>query len=180
MQVSCPGTRVVEDNVRRFIALIVTALAVAVGAPASASPMPPPLPKLDVAQATRLADRMKLYRIEVEGRVSRGDITAAEAERLLAWREWQIARQIAGLAPPKPAYITPNYAPRAGESGVPPDYRPVAPAPYVYSIPYPVYAPWPAYPWPYGWYGSPWPAITWGATLCGGGYGHHFRFGACL
>ena len=63
---------------------------------------------------------------------------------------------------------------------MPPDYRAAPPAPLYYSAPYPVYAPWPAYGWPYGWYGAPWPAFGWGATVCGGGFGRHFRAGICL
>ena len=155
-------------------------LAVSLSAPAVASTMPPALPKLDAAQLSQLDGRMKLLRDEVEGRVRRGDLTAEEAERLLAWRKWQIARQIAGLAPPNPAYITPNYPPQLGETGVPPDYRAAPPAQLYYSVPYVVYPPWPAYAWPDGWYGSPWPPFAWGATVCGGGFGRHFRVGVCL
>ena len=141
-------------------------LAFALAAPAIASTMPPPLPTLDAAQSSRLDERMRLLRHEIDGRVSRGEMTASEAERLLAWREWQIARQIAGIAPPNPAYVTPNYPPQPGEPGVPPDYRAAPPAPLYYSAPYPVYAPWPAF--------------GWGATVCGGGFGRHFRAGICL
>ena len=160
--------------------LAVAMLALVSSARGVASTMPPPLPSLDATQSSRLDERMKLVRDDIEGRVKRGDLTASEAERLLAWREWQIAQQIAGIAPPPPQYITPNYAPRPGEAGVPPDYRPAPPAPSYYTVPYPVYAPWPGYAWPYGWYGAPWPAFGWGATICGGGFGHHFRAGICL
>ncbi|MBS0326128.1 MAG: hypothetical protein JSS46_06215 [Proteobacteria bacterium] len=158
----------------------VAMLAVAWSAPSVAGTMPPPLPSLDSTQSSRLDERMKLVRDEVEARVARGEVTATEAGRLLAWREWQIARQIAGLAPPPPEYITPNYPPQPGETGVPPDYRATPPAPVYYTIPYPVYAPWRAYAWPYGGYAAPWPPFAWGATICGGGFGHHFRAGICF
>jgi len=170
-----------EIDMTRTIAAVTLAFAlVATAAPAIASTMPPPLPTLDAAQSSRLDERMQLVRHEIDGRVSRGEMTASEAERLLAWRKWQIARQLAGLAPPNPAFVTPNYPPEPGEPGVPPDYRAAPPAPIYYSVPYPVYAPGPAYAWPYGWYGAPWPVFGWGATICGGGFGRHFRAGICL
>jgi hypothetical protein len=39
------------------------------------------------------------FRRDVEVRVGRGDMTPDEAERLIAWRHWQLTQQAAGLAP---------------------------------------------------------------------------------
>ena len=139
-----------------------TALALAQPAPGTAAPAPStgatpytsatPPPKLDAAQSAEVQRQLSLYRTEIDGRVGRGEITAAEAGRLLQWREWQIAQQVAGLAPPPgpivdelPATVVREYSPR----------------PY-YAYPYygPAYYPAPA---PY----------YWGASICAGGWGHH-------
>ena len=62
----------------------------------------PPLPTLTSDQSARVAQEVARYRSEQEARVARGEITPEEAERLIAWREWQLAQQAAGLAPRPP------------------------------------------------------------------------------
>src|SRR5437660_2862569 len=87
-------------------------------------------PPLSAAQAQQVQREMDLYRRETDARVARGEITPDEAQRLLQWREWQLAQQAAGLAPAPP----------------PPAERiVVAPPPYPpprYYYPYPYYAPY--------------------------------------
>ena len=104
----------------------------------------PPLPTLTSDQSARVAQEVARYRSEQEARVARGEITPDEAERLIAWREWQLAQQAAGLAPRPPqivqrTIVTPAYPP-------------------YYYAPYPYYGPY---------YGPPAPAY-WGFSLCAG------------
>ena len=117
----------------------------------------PAMPQLDAAKSAEVQRQIGLYRTEIDGRVARGEITAAEAERLLQWREWQIARQVAGLAPP--------------------------PGPVMEEVPVPVvreyYRPYYAYPYYYGpaYYPSPY---YFGARVCAGGWGRHFGGRFCF
>ena len=98
---------------------------------------------LSASQAQQVQREMDAYRRETEARVARGEITPDEAQRLLQWREWQLAQQAAGLAPAPP----------------PPAERVVvAPPPYPappYYYPYPYYAPY---------YVGP----GWGVSVCAG------------
>ena len=71
------------------------ALAAATPLPSAAQPSPPELPALTQQQSQDLAERMDAYRRYTDERVARGEITPDEASRLLSWREWQLARQIA-------------------------------------------------------------------------------------
>ena len=124
--------------------------------PADAPAMPP----LTAAQSQQVQQEMELYRRETEGRLSRGEITADEARRLLQWREWQLAQQAAGLAPSPP----PPPPPPAGRVVAPPPPYPAPPPAYYYPYPYPYY-----YPAPY-YYGP-----AWGVSLCAGrAYRHGF------
>ena len=122
----------------------------------------PPMPQLDAAKAAEVQRQLGLYRTEIDGRVARGEITAEEAGRLLQWREWQIAQQVAGLAPP-PGPIM-EQAP-----------GPVAPQ-YYYQQPY---QPYYAYPYPY-YYAPAYRPYYWGASICAGGWGHHFGGRVCF
>jgi hypothetical protein len=98
---------------------------------------------LSASQAQQVQREMDAYRRETDARVARGEITPDEAQRLLQWREWQLAQQAAGLAPAPP----------------PPAERVVvAPPPYPappYYYPYPYYAPY---------YVGP----GWGVSVCAG------------
>jgi hypothetical protein len=98
---------------------------------------------LSASQAQQVQREMDGYRRETDARVARGEITPDEAQRLLQWREWQLAQQAAGLAPAPP----------------PPAERVVvAPPPYPappYYYPYPYYAPY---------YVGP----GWGLSVCAG------------
>ena len=103
----------------------------------------PPVPPLSTSQAQQVQREMDAYRRETDARVAHGEITPDEAQRLLQWREWQLAQQAAGLAPAPP----------------PPAERVVvAPPPYPappYYYPYPYYAPY---------YVGP----GWGLSVCAG------------
>jgi hypothetical protein len=153
-------------RMKRLIALSGFTMALLCGPAAIAQSSPPPLPQLTPEQSQTVEKRLDLYRRETEGRVSSGEISAAEADRLLAWREWQIARQVAGL----------TSVPTS--SDVPPDYYP-APAPrdYVVVEPPPYYGPYYRYPVPY--YYAPRP-YYWGPAVCAGGFGRHFGGRICF
>ena len=107
----------------------------------------PPAPPLSATQAQQVQREMDVYRRETDARVARGEITSDEAQRLLQWREWQLAQQAAGLAraPPPPA-----------------DRIVIAPPPYPappYYYPYPYYAPY---------YAPGYVAPGWGVSVCAG------------
>jgi hypothetical protein len=148
--------------------ILATALAaLAGGGNALAQSSPPPLPKLDAQQSADVGQQLSLYRTEIEGRVARGEITAAEADRLIAWRHWQLAQSAAGLAPP-------GDVPPGPIADAPP--RPVqqyyySPPPVYYAAPPVYYAP-PAYYAPYPYY--------WGPRVCAGGFGRHFGGRFCF
>jgi hypothetical protein len=146
---------------------------------ALAQSLPPPLPPLTAQQSADVRQRVDAYRNETEARVARGEISADEADRLVKWREWQIAQQVAARAP----------SPPRAASDVPPDYRaPQAsghvvaePAPYYVSPPdvvvvepAPYYVPY--YPAPYYWG----PRAYWGPAICAGGFGRHFGGRICF
>ena len=128
---------------------------------------------------------MDAYRRATDARVARNEISADEAERLVQWREWQIAQQVAQAA-----------APLAGSdrtqayNGVPPDYResppvyyPTMPSDSYVVEPAPLYAPYyrPAVPY-YPYYGPrPYaPYAYWGPSICAGGFGRHFGGRICF
>jgi hypothetical protein len=145
----------------------------AVGAPALAqTSSPPPLPTLTPQQSSEVERRLDAYRRQTEDRVTRGEITADEADRLVQWRECQIARNVAGVASAPP----PDY-------GAPPDY--VAPPDYDARAPQVVVVEPPRYYVPY--YPYPYPAPYWGPrayysgpSICAGGFGHHFGGRICF
>jgi hypothetical protein len=117
----------------------------------------PALPNLTADQAAQVQQQLSTYRNEVEDRISRGEINPDEGRRLVDWREWQIARQVAGLVPE----VTEAH-PVVREY-----YRPYyAPAPY-YAAPYyyPPYYAGPAY---------------WGPSICAGGFGRHVGGRVCF
>jgi hypothetical protein len=154
---------------------------------ASAQSTPPSLPPLTQAQSQELATRMDSYRRATDARVAQNEITADEGARLVQWREWQIAQQIAAATPAPPPAATsrtptdyppvpPDYresVPPASRDGAPPDYYGVEPAPtYV-----PYYSPAvPYYPYYYG----PRPYAYWGPSVCAGGFGRHFGGRVCF
>jgi hypothetical protein len=130
---------------------LVVAAALALSASALAQPAPPALPSLTGEQSARVQDQLAAERRTMEARVARGEVTPDEAERFLGWREWQIAQQVAGVAPP-PATTAPPPAPLARR--------------YVYTYPAPYYyAPPPPYYWGPRYYGGP--------VVCAGGWGRH-------
>ena len=167
---------------RRLLALSSVAVALLVGADfAHAQPSPPPIPALTPEQSATVYQRLDAYREETERRVARGEITQNEADKLLDWRQWQIARQVAAIAPPSASRdeVPSDYAreapPDYSRGGVPADvyapppprrdYADVAPPPYYYR-----------YPAPY--YGAPYPYF--GPSVCAGGFGHHFGGRICF
>lgn len=148
---------------RLALTLALAALATAYTAAAGAQPSPPALPQLSASQSADVQRQLELDRTEINGRVARGEITAADGDRLLRWREWQIAQQVTGAAPP-PGPIVEQAPPAA-----PPDYYYTAPAPaVVYPAPY--YAPYYYAPRPY----------YWGPVVCAGGWGRHFGGRFCF
>src|SRR6478752_1366526 len=159
---------------KHLFALSGFALALCIAAPvASAQSIPPPLPSLTQPQSQELAAQMDGYRRATDTRVARNEITANEAARLVQWREWQIAQQIAATRP-APVPATTAGAP-ADNSQVPPDYRDGAPPDYYAVEPAPLYAPYysPAVPY-YPYYYGPRPYAYWGPSVCAGGFGRHF------
>jgi hypothetical protein len=173
---------------KRLFALSVLTIALLAAAPFTlAQSSPPPLPALTAEQSASVQQRLDAYRNETEDRVSRGEITADEADRLLAWREWQIARQVAGAAStPTPSAqddVPPDYRPPVSAQGdVPPDYRPpvrqyVPPREYVVVEPPAYYGPYYRYPAPYYWAPRPY---YWGPAVCAGGFGRHFGGRICF
>ena len=154
---------------KRLVALSgITLALLAVGPSARAQSSPPPLPALTAQQSSAVEQRLDLYRRETEGRVTRGEIAADEADRLLKWREWQIARQVvagASAAPPATAYDSP-----------PPDYYEQRPPDYVVVEPPPYYGPYYRYATPY-WGPRPY---YWGPAICAGGFGRHFGGRLCF
>ena len=152
---------------KRLFALSGFTLALLVVGPAAyAQSVPPPLPTLNAQQSSAVKRRLDLYRRETEGRVTRGEISADEADRLLKWREWQIARQVVGASatPPATAYDSP-----------PPDYYEQRPPDYVVEAP-PYYGPYYRYAAPY-WGPRPY---YWGPAICAGGFGRHFGGRLCF
>lgn len=167
---------------RRLLALSAVAVALLVGASfAHAQSSPPPMPALAPEQSATVNQRLDAYRDETQRRVARGEITQNEADNLLAWREWQIARQIAATAPPSASRgdVPPDYTDEAppdySRDGAPPDvYAPPPPRrDYVVVAPPPYYY---RYPAPY--YGAPYPYF--GPSVCAGGFGHHFGGRICF
>lgn len=153
---------------KRLVALSgITLALLAVGPSARAQSSPPPLPALTAQQSSAVEQRLDLYRRETGGRVTRGEITADEADRLLKWREWQVARQVAGAsaAPPATAHDSP-----------PPDYYEQRPPDYVVVEPPPYYGPYYRYATPY-WGPRPY---YWGPAICAGGFGRHFGGRLCF
>lgn len=161
---------------KRLFALsgLTLALLAAAAPLAVAQSSPPPLPEMTAEQSATVDQRLDLYRRETEGRVARGEITADEADRLLQWREWQIARQVTGAA---------RAPSTVAQADVPPDYRQAparvyAPPPDVVVEPAPYYyAPYYRYPAPYYWGPRPY---YWGPAVCAGGFGRHFGGRICF
>ena len=167
---------------RRLFALSAVAVALLIGASfAHAQSSPPPMPALTPEQSATVNQRLDAYRDETQRRVARGEITQDEADKLLDWREWQIARQVAAIAPPSASHddVPSDYAgdapPDYSRGGVPADvYAPPPPRrDYVVVAPPPYYY---RYPAPY--YGAPYPYF--GPSVCAGGFGHHFGGRICF
>lgn len=161
---------------RLLLALVAAGLASALALPALAQPAPPvggppvssatpPLPALSPEQSASLDQEMERVQREVDDRIARGELQPEEAQRLLDWRRWQLARQIAGLAQP-PAEPPRIVAQRDYAAPPPPTY---------YGAPYygPYYGPYYAPPPRYYYYG---PRVS----LCAGGFGHHAFGSICF
>ncbi len=186
-------------SIKMFAALALAGGLAMTVLPCNAQSLPPPLPALTAAQSTQLDARMAPYRSEVDARVAGGDITTDEANRLLKWHEWQVARQVAGLALRPQAMYAQVSPPEPGSyPPVPPDYVGPAPAPYDGPAPGPYYGPPPApsyygpppapyyAPVPYGYvpYAGPyyWGPQPWGywGSICTAGFGRHFGARLCF
>jgi hypothetical protein len=125
-------------------------VALTLSVPLAAQEGPPPLPQLSPEQAADVRQQVAQYRTATEQRVFSGEISPDEAERLIAWREWQLAQQAAGRAP---------------RPQVPAERTIVVPA----SPPAPLYVPGPYYygPYYYG-YGPYYGAPSFGLSICAG------------
>jgi len=171
---------------RLVLTLALAALGIGYTAAAGAQSSPPALPSLTADQSAEVQRQLDLYRTEVDGRVSRGEITAEEADRLLRWRQWQLAQQATQGMPPGPISDAPPIS--ASDVSTPPDYsapparQAVAPPvrQYVYAPPPTVVYPAPYYYPPYyaPYYAAPRP-YYWG-SVCAGGWGHHFGARFCF
>ena len=173
---------------KHLFALSGLAIALSIASPlASAQSTPPALPPMSDAQSHELAARMDDYRRATDARVARNEITADEGARLVQWREWQIAQQIAAArTAPMPATTAPAPAdappvPPDYRESAPPDYRSDAPPDYYAVEPAPVYVPYysPAVPY-YPYYYGPRPYAYWGPSVCAGGFGRHFGGRICF
>jgi hypothetical protein len=173
---------------KHLIAISTFALALGFAAPpASAQSSPPALPALTQQQMQDVNARMDAYRRATDARVARNEISADEAARLVQWREWQIAQQVAKT---RPAALPPaSDVAQPGGAGVPPDYHESAPPAYYPTVPpdynvvepAPLYAPYyrPAVPY-YPYYYGPRPYAYWGPSVCAGGFGRHFGGRICF
>jgi hypothetical protein len=174
-----------EPSMKRLFALSTITIALLAAAPSAlAQSSPPPLPSLTPQQSATLEQRLDAYRQQTENRVSRGEITADEADRLIKWREWQIARQLAGASSMPPAVarsdVPPDYVeprPRDYGESVPPDYVEAPSRDYVVVDPPPYYGPYYRYPAPYYWGPR---SYYWGPAVCAGGFGRHFGGRICF
>jgi hypothetical protein len=177
-----------EHAMKHLIAIsgMVAAL-VAASPPALAqSSTPPALPALSEQQSQEVHARIDAYRRATDARVERGEISADEAARLVAWREWQIAQQMAATTAranaPRDAGVPPDYD-RSRDADAPRlrgDYESRSGDTYVLEPP-PAYAPYPyyyRYPAPYYW--GPRPYAYWGPSICAGGFGRHFGGRVCF
>lgn len=151
-----------------LIALTAAGLLFAMVPSSSAETAPPPLPALSAEQSANLEQEMARYRQDVDSRVARSEVTEAEAQRLLAWRRWQLARQVAGLAP-RPVEAAPVFVETNPYYGRPYDYG----GPYAYARPYH----WE--PRPYFWGAEPY---YWGPRIsfCAGGFGRRSFGSLCF
>jgi hypothetical protein len=160
--------------------IAILSLAPLLASAAALAQSPPPLPALTQQQTEDVRVRMDAYRRETDARVARGEITADEADRLLQWREWQVARQAANPAAPGASSrapvdtrVPPDYygsSPRGDSGSPPPDY-------YVIEPP-PLYVPYQRYVMPRYW--GPAPYAYWGPAVCAGGFGRHFGGRICF
>ena len=176
---------------KRLIALLgMTSALLAATPPVVAQSLPPPLPALTTSQSSDVQQRLAPYREATQARVSRGEITADEANRLVRWREWQLAQRAVGQTRPqgyaqgapadynaRPGYaVPPDY--NAGPAyAVPPDYD-GPPTAYYPVEPPPYYGPYYRYAAPYYW--GPRPYAYWGPAVCAGGFGRHFGGRICF
>ena len=151
-----------------LIALAAAGLLFAMVSSSSAETAPPPLPALTAEQSAHLEQEMARYRQEVDARVARSEVTDAEAQRLLAWRKWQLARQAAGLAP-RTVEVAPALV----------DTNPYYGKPYYYGSPYAYARPYHWEPRPY--YRGPEP-YYWGPRIsfCAGGFGRRAFGSLCF
>jgi DNA-binding transcriptional regulator YdaS (Cro superfamily) len=136
----------------KWLCSLAAAAAFTVPIAASAQASNPVMPSLTPEQSTQVQQQVAAERRTMEARVGQGEVTPDEAERFLAWREWQIAQQVAGVAPP------PSAAVQRQLDSPPPRYVYENPSPYYYGpAPY-YYGPAPYY---------------WGPTVCAGSWGRH-------
>ena len=156
----------------RTLASLALAISALAALPASAQTNAPAQTSTAIG-SVRLTDEqqayvdrtLETYKNEVDARLARGDITADEAQRLLAWRQWQLAQQIAGTAPPS-NILEGQAQGDAQRAATPP------PAPYPY---YPYYA-----PWGYGYYAPYAPGPVFYGGICVGGASNNFAGRVCF
>jgi len=151
---------------KRIIAAIASTSALILANSSLAQDGAPAMPPLTAAQTQQVQSEMESYRRETDARVARGEITPDEAQRLLQWREWQLAQQAAGLAPAPPPPVDRVVVGAPAYPAPPPRYD--YPYPYYYPAPY-----WGPYYGPY--YG---PGL--GVSVCAGRYYRHGFGSFCI
>ena len=136
---------------RTLVTLMLAGALVASAGAAIAQSVAPPLPALSAEQSENLNRELTPYRQDVDSRVARGELSPDQAQRLVEWRRWQLARQIAGLTDPEPPRV-------------------IVQRQYVYAPP-------PAYyydPWYRPYYWGP------RVSVCAGGFGRHSFGSVCF
>jgi hypothetical protein len=88
--------------IRSFtLGLLAATLCIGANVSLAQSPAPvPDAPPLTEAQARDVQREIDAYRQEVQQRLAQGALTPDEAQRLIAWRQWQLAQQAAGAVAP--------------------------------------------------------------------------------
>ena len=134
-----------------LVALALAGALTALAGSTWAQSVAPPLPALTAEQSENLNRELTRSRPDVDSRVARGELTSDEAQRLVEWRRWQLARQIAGLTDSEPPRV-------------------IVQRQYVYAPPPPYYYD----PWYRPYYWGP------RVSVCAGGFGRHSFGSICF
>lgn len=154
-----------SSAIRRLFPLVAAMLALTALPAAAQTSTAAGSVRLTEQEQAYVNNTLSAYKNEVDARLARGDITPDEAQRLLAWRQWQLSQQLAGTAPS--SNILEGQAPADAQ-------RAAAPRP---PYPYPYYAPW-GYG---GYYAAPYaPGPAFYGGVCLGGASRNFAGRVCI